>query len=123
MAVYAVFLAATPFEHHDLLCELKTPLHCTACTSSVLGSDSFKSAPAGTATLTDFGLDPVICTLTGMTEVLGNRPYTIHLTNRTPAMRKALDALEEERKKSGRRFKVKFRDKDSSSVRITLTKG
>ena len=56
MAVYAVFLAATPFEHHDLLCELKTPLHCTACTSSVLGSDSFKSAPAGTATLTDFGL-------------------------------------------------------------------
>ena len=56
MAVYAVFLAATPFEHHDLLCELKTPLHCTACTSSVLGSDSIKSAPAGAATLTDFGL-------------------------------------------------------------------
>jgi hypothetical protein len=54
--VYAVFLAATPFEHHDLRCELKTPLHCTACTSSLVGSDSVKSVPTGVATLTDFGL-------------------------------------------------------------------
>jgi len=64
--------------------------------------------------------NPDIGTLTGMTDVLGNRAYTIHLTNRTPAMKKALDALEKERKKSGRRFKVKFRDKDSSFVGITL---
>ena len=55
LAVYAIFLAATPFEHHDLLCELKTPLHCTACTSSVLGSDPAGSAPVGAWTLTDLG--------------------------------------------------------------------
>ena len=64
--------------------------------------------------------NPDIGTLSGMTEVLGNRAYTIHLTNRTPAMKKALDALEKERKKSGRRFKVKFRDEDSSFLEITL---
>ena len=39
MALYAVFLLTAPFEHHDLSCELKTPQHCTACTSSVVGSD------------------------------------------------------------------------------------
>jgi hypothetical protein len=56
LAVYAIFLAAAPFEHHDLLCELKTPLHCTACTSSVVGSDPARSAIVGSWTLTDFGL-------------------------------------------------------------------
>jgi hypothetical protein len=39
LAVYAIFLVASPFEHHDLLCHLKTPQHCTSCTSSQLGSD------------------------------------------------------------------------------------
>jgi hypothetical protein len=55
LAVYAIFLAATPFEHHDLLCELKTPRHCTACTSSVVGSDPARSAIVGSWTLTDAG--------------------------------------------------------------------
>jgi hypothetical protein len=55
LAVYAIFLAATPFEHHDLLCELKTPLHCTACASSVVGSDPARSAIVGAWTLTDLG--------------------------------------------------------------------
>jgi hypothetical protein len=55
LAVYATFLAATPFEHHDLLCELKTPRHCTACTSSVVGSDPARSAIVGSWTLTDVG--------------------------------------------------------------------
>src|SRR5438552_12717391 len=55
LTVYAIFLAATPFEHHDLLCELKTPLHCTACTSSVVGSDPARSAIVGSWTLTDLG--------------------------------------------------------------------
>jgi hypothetical protein len=39
MAIYALFLIASPFEHHDLQCELKTPQHCTSCTSTQLGSD------------------------------------------------------------------------------------
>jgi hypothetical protein len=43
LALYAVFLVGAPFEHHDLLCHLKTPQHCTSCASSQLGSDP--SAP------------------------------------------------------------------------------
>jgi hypothetical protein len=39
LALYAIFLIAAPFEHHDLLCHLKTPQHCTSCASSQLGSD------------------------------------------------------------------------------------
>src|SRR5438093_9513594 len=38
VAIYAVFLVTAPFEHHDLLCHFKTPTHCTACTSSVVGA-------------------------------------------------------------------------------------
>ena len=56
LAVYAIFLATAPFEHHDLLCELKTPRHCTACTSSVVGSDPARSAIVGSWTLRDVGL-------------------------------------------------------------------
>ena len=39
MAIYALFLVASPFEHHDLSCELKTPQHCTSCSSTQLSSD------------------------------------------------------------------------------------
>ena len=39
VALYAFFLLVSPFEHHDLLCHLKTPQHCTSCASSQLGSD------------------------------------------------------------------------------------
>jgi len=56
LAVYAIFLSTVPFEHHDLLCELKTPRHCTACTSSVVGSDPAQSGVVGSWTLTDVGL-------------------------------------------------------------------
>ncbi len=45
--------------------------------------------------------------------------YTVHLTNRTAAMKKPLDALEQERKKPGRRFKVRFRG-DEPSLKIEL---
>ena len=57
VALYAVFLTTTPFEHHDLLCHLKTPQHCTSCTSSPLsvnphtpdGLDSVRFSDAGCA--------------------------------------------------------------------------
>ena len=39
LALYAFVLVASPFEHHDLICHLKTPQHCTSCSSSQLGSD------------------------------------------------------------------------------------
>ncbi len=37
---HILFLAAAPFEHHDLICHLKTPQHCTSCASNPLGSES-----------------------------------------------------------------------------------
>ena len=34
VVLHTLFVAAAPFEHHDLICHLKTPQHCTSCTSS-----------------------------------------------------------------------------------------
>jgi len=61
VALYAVFLATAPFEHHDLLCHLKTPQHCTSCASSPLsvnphtpdGLDTVRFADAGRALVAD----------------------------------------------------------------------
>lgn len=39
VAIYAAFLVMAPFAHHDLLCHLKSPQHCSSCTSSQLGAD------------------------------------------------------------------------------------
>jgi hypothetical protein len=38
-AIYAFFLVTAGFEHHDILCHLRNPQHCTSCTASQLGSD------------------------------------------------------------------------------------
>jgi hypothetical protein len=54
-ALYVVFLCAAPFEHHDLSCELKTPQHCTACTSSVLSASPDTPAVPGQWNLIDVG--------------------------------------------------------------------
>ena len=55
VALYALFLVTAPFEHHDLACHLKNPLHCTSCTSSVLGSGPQEPAEVGTDRLADAG--------------------------------------------------------------------
>ncbi|HWF86959.1 MAG TPA: hypothetical protein VG222_19015 [Vicinamibacterales bacterium] len=55
VALYAVFLVTAPFEHHDLNCELKTPQHCTSCTSSQLGADPYTPAVCGDCHLADAG--------------------------------------------------------------------
>ncbi len=55
MAIYTVFLVASPFEHNDLSCELKTPQHCTSCTSTQLGSDTQVALAPGAAQLADAG--------------------------------------------------------------------
>jgi hypothetical protein len=55
MVIYALFLVASPFEHHDLSCELKTPQHCTSCTSTQLGSDTHVVLSPGAAQLADAG--------------------------------------------------------------------
>jgi hypothetical protein len=55
VALYAVFLVASPFAHHDLQCELRTPLHCTACAATALGSDLQTDIVAGLWHLDDAG--------------------------------------------------------------------
>ena len=55
LALYAIFLVASPFEHHDLSCELRTPQHCTSCTSTQLGSDPQTSLNPGACRLADAG--------------------------------------------------------------------
>ncbi|HUC75901.1 MAG TPA: hypothetical protein VMS04_11450 [Vicinamibacterales bacterium] len=55
VALYALFLFATPFEHHDLSCELKTPDHCTACVASAVGADPQIPTAPGAGQLTDAG--------------------------------------------------------------------
>jgi len=55
VAMYALFLIASPFEHHDLQCELKTPQHCTSCTSSQLSSNPQTVLNPGVWHLADAG--------------------------------------------------------------------
>jgi hypothetical protein len=55
VAIYAVFLITAPFEHHDLLCHLKTPTHCTACTSSLVSADPHTPVVPGASDLADAG--------------------------------------------------------------------
>ena len=52
---YGLVLAASAFAHHDLLCHLKNPQHCTACTASQPGSDPQTLTIAATAHLNDVG--------------------------------------------------------------------
>jgi len=55
VAIYALFLVTAPFEHHDLLCHIKTPQHCTACIASLLSADPKTPAVVGTCHLADAG--------------------------------------------------------------------
>jgi hypothetical protein len=55
MAMYALFVVASPFEHHDLSCELKTPQHCTSCSFTQLGSDPQTLLDPGSGHLADAG--------------------------------------------------------------------
>jgi hypothetical protein len=52
---HALFLAAAPFEHHDLICHLKTPQHCSSCVSSPVGSHPHAHASAASPQLADAG--------------------------------------------------------------------
>jgi len=38
-ALYCLVVLAASFEHHDFLCDLQNPQHCTACTASQPGCD------------------------------------------------------------------------------------
>jgi len=55
LVVYAVFLTVTPFEHHDLSCEVKTPQHCIACTSTIVSADPDVPIASVACALVDVG--------------------------------------------------------------------
>jgi hypothetical protein len=55
LTLYAAVLVSSPFEHHDLICHLKTPQHCMSCASSQLGSDPHPLPVPGASRLTDAG--------------------------------------------------------------------
>jgi hypothetical protein len=78
VAVYAAFLLIAPFEHHDFLCHFKTPQHCTACTSSLVGANPNTPIAAAPVHLADAGgamtFHPVV------TDIL----LTVRSTGRSP---------------------------------------
>jgi hypothetical protein len=55
VALYVLFLVASPFGHHDLVCHLKTPQHCTTCAFTQPGADPHPPLTAGAGPLTDAG--------------------------------------------------------------------
>jgi len=77
-AIYAIFLVAAPFSHHDIECHRKTPMHCSSCTSSPLGADPHPPAVPGAAQLADAG--PVV----GFQLVVRGILLTVRSTGRSP---------------------------------------
>jgi hypothetical protein len=51
VALHLLFVVSAPFEHHDLLCHLKQPLHCTSCVSSPLSQSPKTYHDVGVGTL------------------------------------------------------------------------
>ena len=51
-AIYVLVVLASAFEHHDLLCHLRNPQHCTACsaTQTLTAPHTSNLADAGRAT-------------------------------------------------------------------------
>src|SRR5438128_1264009 len=78
VALYAAVLIGSPFEHHDLVCPLQTPQHCTACTSSQLGSDVLPLVVPGTSHLADAG------SATTRDHILEGTLLAVRTTGRSP---------------------------------------
>jgi hypothetical protein len=80
VAFYALFLFTAQFEHHDLLCHLKTPQHCSACTSSIVGAGTDAVAAPGTTHLVDAGR--AIC----VEHLVGGVLLPVRTTGRSPPL-------------------------------------
>ena len=78
LALYATVLIGSPFEHHDLVCHLKTPQHCTSCASSQLGSDVLSLVAPGTSHLHDAG------SATTLDQILDGTLLVVRTTGRSP---------------------------------------
>lgn len=54
-AAYALVILAAAFEHHDFLCHLQHPQHCTACAASQPSGDPQALTPPRASELADAG--------------------------------------------------------------------
>jgi len=81
LAVFASVLVLSPFEHHDLVCHLKTPQHCTSCSSSQLGSDVAPLVTPGASRLADAGAAVVV------DELAQGALLPVRTTGRSPPFR------------------------------------
>jgi hypothetical protein len=72
VVVHALFLLATPFQHHDLVCHLKTPQHCTSCTASPAARRTDAPQASGPVILADAGR-PVSIEPTSESALLADR--------------------------------------------------
>ena len=55
IVLHTLVLTIADFEHHDLLCHFKTPLHCTSCAIGSAGSEPRTPSAAGSCSLSDAG--------------------------------------------------------------------
>ena len=75
---YIVVDVVAPFEHHDLVCHLKTPEHCTACASSPVGTSPRTPSGSSSVTLLDVG-----ATVTWLPRI-ESALLTVRTTGRSP---------------------------------------
>jgi hypothetical protein len=81
VALYAVFLLIAQFEHHDLVCHLKTPQHCTSCASSLPGADPHTPAMFGSWQFADAGR------ASAFLQLLKGTILAVRSTGRSPPVR------------------------------------
>ena len=80
LALFATVLVLSPFEHHDLVCHLKTPQHCTSCSSSQLGSDVAPLITPGASRLADAGA------AAALVELVEGALLSVRTTGRSPPL-------------------------------------
>jgi hypothetical protein len=78
VVLHALFLVIADFEHHDIICHLKTPQHCTSCALSPLGSELRHAANPGSCRMADVGRAEA-CQL-----IAGGVLLTVSSTGRSP---------------------------------------
>ena len=72
VVVHALFLLGTPFQHHDLICHLKTPQHCTSCTASPAARRSDAPVATGACMMNEAGA-PACFEASAESAVVGDR--------------------------------------------------
>jgi hypothetical protein len=55
LTIYVVSIALLPLSHHDVICHLKSPNHCTTCLTTLSGEATPHAASIGVWTMADAG--------------------------------------------------------------------